>query len=305
VEYGPEDAVRKTLGPPGSITGPSDTSSMQAYSPRGDDSWTSFGQRRGISDPARFGLDLTRARAGFGGAAGPRSYPSPPMSGSPPLPPKTSHGVAERSQGATYPLTTQDVYSSIPATQSEGRTQGGIAGGPRPFLTDTPDRAPYAFPRPEGTGPRPLPYPQPLSQVATQPAAYLSGHGTGATSSHPGPLPALQTYPPATHRPTPDALHNAPPKPQRKTKGHVASACVPCKKAHLRFVLQTVHQGFRTRRADCLLVVTVRIQVSLRYCNTSPKKEQPELGRRHYVAALPLRFAGLIDMILSSNSGNV
>jgi hypothetical protein len=26
------------------------------------------------------------------------------------------------------------------------------------------------------------------------------------------------------------------PKLQRKTKGHVASACVPCKRAHLRFV---------------------------------------------------------------------
>jgi hypothetical protein len=247
VKCGLKDAARKTLGPPGSITCRRDTSSMQAYSPRGDDSWTFFGQRRGISDPARFGLDLTRARAGSRGAAGLRSYPSPPMSGSPPLPPKISHGVAERSQGATYPATTQDVYSGIPATQSEERTQGGNAGGPRAFLTDAPDRAPYTFPRLEGTGSRPLPYPQPLSQVATQPAAYLPGPGTGTAPSHPGPLPALQTFPPAAHHPTPDALHHTPPKPQRKTKGHVASACVPCKKAHLRFVPPVVRQLQNTK----------------------------------------------------------
>ncbi|KAK4126132.1 hypothetical protein N657DRAFT_679125 [Parathielavia appendiculata] len=40
------------------------------------------------------------------------------MSGSPPLPPKVSHGVAERSQG-TYQATTRDVYPSVPASQSE------------------------------------------------------------------------------------------------------------------------------------------------------------------------------------------
>jgi hypothetical protein len=35
----------------------------------------------------------------------------------------------------------------------------------------------------------------------------------------------------------PSIIENQPmtsPKSQRKTKGHVASACVPCKRAHLR-----------------------------------------------------------------------
>ncbi|KAK4103605.1 hypothetical protein N658DRAFT_281075 [Parathielavia hyrcaniae] len=216
---------------------------MQAFSPRGHDIWTSFGRRRGVLDSApRFGLDLTRARARSGAAAGPESYPSPPMSGSPPLPPKLSHGLAERSQGTYQPppqppttTTTQDVYPSIPATQSEERTQGGGAGGggggPRSLLLDAPERSIYPSYRP-----RPPPYSQPLSQVSQPSAAYLPGPGAVAGPSHQGPLPALQAYPTPTHHPIPDAaaLHNAPPKPQRKAKGHVASACVPCKKAHLR-----------------------------------------------------------------------
>jgi len=206
---------------------------MQASGHRRDDSWTSFGQRRGISDPARFGLDLTRTRADSGGAAaGPVNYPSPPMSGSPPLPPKNRHEVAERSQGA-YQATAQDVYSGAPTTQSEDRAQPTVPSGHRPFLSETSERASYTFPRPEGPGARPLSYPPQLGHVAPQPAAYLPA---GAAPNHPGPLPAPQAYPASTHSSIPDGLHNASPKPQRKTKGHVASACVPCKKAHLRFV---------------------------------------------------------------------
>ncbi|KAK3294787.1 uncharacterized protein B0H64DRAFT_195156 [Chaetomium fimeti] len=208
---------------------------MRPSGHRRDDSWTSFGQRRGISDTARFGLDLTRTRTGSGGAVGRGSYPSPPMSGSPPLPPKTSPEVAERSQG-TYQATTQDVYSGIPTTtQNEERTQTGAAGGPRAFFSDAPERAPYTFPRLDAPGTRPPPlYPQPLGQGTTQSTAYLPGPGTGAAGNHPGALPPPQTYPSGAHHPTPDALHDTPPKTQRKTKGHVASACVPCKKAHLR-----------------------------------------------------------------------
>lgn len=228
-------AARESCRTSGPITGPSDTSSMQASGHRRDDSWTSFGQRRGISDPARFGLDLTRTTADSQGAAGPRSYPSPPMSGSPPLPLKSRHEVAERSQGAYQATTTQDPYSGIPATQGEERTQPGAASGHRQFLSETSERASYAFPRLEG--PRPLSYPPPLGHVPPQPTAYFPGPGTGAVPGHLGPLPAPQTYPTPSHHPIPDPLQNTPPKPQRKTKGHVASACVPCKKAHLRFVL--------------------------------------------------------------------
>jgi hypothetical protein len=211
---------------------------MQAIGLRGDDSWTSFGGHRGTAGPARFGLDLTRAKADSEGAAGPGSYPSPPMSGSPPLPPKPSNEVAEPSSGTAYRTTAQGVYSGIPATQSEERTQTAVAGGPRPFLPQVTERALYPFPpRLEGSATRPLHYPQQLGQAVAQPAAYLQpGPGTRPAPGHPGPLPAPQPYPATTHHHISDPLQHAPPKSQRKTKGHVASACVPCKKAHLRSV---------------------------------------------------------------------
>ncbi|KAF3350353.1 hypothetical protein VdG2_01489 [Verticillium dahliae VDG2] len=56
----------------------------------------------------------------------------------------------------------------------------------------------------------------------------------------PGPLPpppqppSTQTYAGPTSQAPEDTQPFASPKSQRKTKGHVASACVPCKKAHLR-----------------------------------------------------------------------
>lgn len=218
---------------------------MRADGWRRSESWTSFGQRRGISDPTRFSLDLTRTKADSGGAAGPGSYPSPPMSGSPPLPPKISHEVADRIQGS-YQATTQDVYRGSPLAHGDERTQTGVAGGPRSLLSETPERPSYGLPRLEGPAPpRPAPYhpPPPPGQTAAQPAAYLPAPGTAAAASPTVPLPAPQAYPAPSPHPTPVPPHHQPPppKPQRKTKGHVASACVPCKKAHLRFVCPRLH----------------------------------------------------------------
>lgn len=206
---------------------------MRALGHRDDDSWTSFGQRRGISDPTRFCLDLTRTRADSGGGARLGSYPSPPMSGSPPLPPRTSQEGAERTQG-TYHATTQDVYRGIPATQGEERTQTGAAGLSRLLFSATPEQTLYTLPRLEGSATRPLHYPQQLGQAATQPAPYLPIPGPSVPASQPGPLPAPQSYA-APHHPLQEPLPSTPLKPQRKSKAHVASACVPCKKAHLRF----------------------------------------------------------------------
>lgn len=209
---------------------------MRTFGSQDDGFWTSFRHRRGISDPTRFNLDLTRATAGFefGGAVGPAGYPSPPMSASPPLPPKVSHADAERGKG-TYP-TTQDVYRGIPATQGDDRTQTGVAGVSQSFLSDPSERAHYTFPRLEGSTRRPLPYPRQLGQVAAQAIPYLPIPGQGTAANHPGPFPAPPTYSPASPPGIHESLHNPLPKPQRKTMGHVASACVPCKKAHLRFV---------------------------------------------------------------------
>jgi hypothetical protein len=153
---------------------------MIESSHRRGDSWTSFGERRGISDPARFGLDLERTRADTGGAAGRWCYPSPPMSGSPSIPPKSSQQAAERSQ-QTHPTTTQDVYSGIPATThlADDRRPSTGPVGPRSYL-DAPERSSYGFPpRLEPPAPRSLPYPQPLSHLSTQqpPPPYLPGPG--------------------------------------------------------------------------------------------------------------------------------
>jgi len=203
---------------------------MQTLSHQPDDSRTSLGQRRGISDLARFALDLTGARADSESTARLGSYPSPPMSGSPPLPPKVSQEAGGRSQAA-YQTTTHDVYHGIVTTQSGDRTQTGVPGPPPPFQPDTADRMPYSYPRPEAPIPRPLSYHQHASAVP-QPS-YLPGPGTGTA---PGPLPAPQAYPAITHHSIQESSHQTSPKTQRKTKGHVASACVPCKRAHLRLV---------------------------------------------------------------------
>ncbi|KAL2260538.1 hypothetical protein VTK26DRAFT_5424 [Humicola hyalothermophila] len=156
------------------------------------------------------------------------------MSGSPPLPPKTSHDVAERGQG-TYQSTTQDVlYRGSPTTQGEQRTPASPAGVPPPFLSDSLERPAFPpLPREEPTA-RPLPYPRPFGQPGSQPPPYLPIPGPGTPSSHPGSLATLQTYSATSSRITQEPHHNPPVKPQRKAKGHVASACVPCKKAHLR-----------------------------------------------------------------------
>ncbi|KAK4199673.1 hypothetical protein QBC40DRAFT_328351 [Triangularia verruculosa] len=206
----------------------------------GDDSWTPLGQRRGISDLARsaLSLDLHWVRADAESAARQRSYPSPPMSGSPSIPPKLSQEAAERAQGSYQP-TTQDVYRGIPTTQGHERGQVGSATGPsRQFLTDPPERAAYSFQYAGRSTPQAqaLPYTQLPGQISGQPGpAYLPIPGTGSTVGPSGQPAASQTYPPALHPQMQDPLQHNSPK-ARKTKGHVASACVPCKKAHLRLV---------------------------------------------------------------------
>ncbi|KAK0629733.1 hypothetical protein B0T17DRAFT_489837 [Bombardia bombarda] len=212
---------------------------MQAFSHWHDDSRIPLGQRRGITDLARFALDLTWARADSESAARSESYPSPPMSGSPPLPPKTSQEAAERNQGV-YQATTQDVYRGISTTQREERVQttaaaavaavaGGVSVSSRGFASDAPER-PYAFHRTGAPTPRPLHYPQQHNQAISQ-QSYLPPVPGPST---PRPLTIPPGFPAVAHHPAQESQHQTSPKPQRKTKGHVASACVPCKRAHLR-----------------------------------------------------------------------
>ncbi|KAJ9161944.1 hypothetical protein NKR19_g1829 [Coniochaeta hoffmannii] len=95
---------------------------MQSLGNRHDISKISLGDRRGQSDLARFSLDLTWARADSESAARSKGYPSPPMSGSPPLPPKGNQdSAAERTRGS-YQATTQDAHRGISATQMDAQT---------------------------------------------------------------------------------------------------------------------------------------------------------------------------------------
>jgi hypothetical protein len=208
-----------------------------------DISTTSLGHRRGRSDLARFTLDLTWARADSESAARSRDYPSPPMSESPPPPrPKAIQESAERSQGS-YQATTRDAARGIPAARTDPQLhRANVIAGPqgRSFLGEPHERVPYAFSRSEAVTARPPSYTQ-QGPTMHQQLSYLPAPGS---TLGPGPQPpsgyGVAATATATTSRTPAEQQGAPlqpsPKLQRKTKGHVASACVPCKRAHLRQV---------------------------------------------------------------------
>lgn len=190
-----------------------------------------LGQRRGISDLARIALDLTWApkRAEVDDSARSRAYPSPPMSGSPPLPSKPFQGAGERGQvPGGYPAANpQDAYRGTPNHQSPIDPRGPhnmSQSLPRLFQQEQQDAMPYPYRRPEDSLARPAPYPQPGVPGMPQQQGYLTTGGPSASAPYPAPsrLPGAETQ------------QMTSPKSQRKTKGHVASACVPCKRAHLR-----------------------------------------------------------------------
>ncbi|KAL8348426.1 hypothetical protein RB601_002483 [Gaeumannomyces tritici] len=226
---------------------------MQTLSHHSETSYLPLGLRRGFSDPPALpSFDLIRTSSEAISAAPPRAYPSPPMSGSPPLPPKASLGVDDRSQGI-YHTAGQDAHRGIPVAHGDfGLPQVGIPPpqsqarvppqGPapmRPFPPDSLERVPYGYPWPtDSLHHRPPPFqPQPASHHMMphhhHPYSphHTPRHELGPAPSMVGP-PAPYSMPPRP--PTQEGQPYTSPKTQRKTKGHVASACVPCKKAHLR-----------------------------------------------------------------------
>ncbi|KAI0014418.1 hypothetical protein F4779DRAFT_10136 [Xylariaceae sp. FL0662B] len=209
---------------------------MQTLTRRAEQSYVPLGQRRGKFDVAPFALDLTWARAETDCAlSSTRAYPSPPMSGSPPLPPKPNQEAGDRGQGGYQPTTGHDAYrASSTITGGDYRplpSQPPLppppAAGIRPFPLEGPERIPYPpYHRPEETMGRPLSYPPQPGAMIPQPHYPLPP--VAAPGLGPSPYPISSN---------PQGSENPPytsPKSQRKTKGHVASACVPCKRAHLR-----------------------------------------------------------------------
>ncbi|RDW69561.1 hypothetical protein BP6252_08581 [Coleophoma cylindrospora] len=190
---------------------------MQSLSNRSEQSNISLGERRGKSDLARFSLDLSWARAVSHGARS-RAYPSPPMSGSPPLPPRRNPESSDRDHGSYGPG--QDVFRSTLTPQLEPSRRVGA-----PLRPYQPELQHTAYPHAQMDDPAArYQYQQAPQQMPPQPQYY---------AAHPPPQPAQQ-YSVAARQPILEASDHNSPKAQRKTKGHVASACVPCKRAHLR-----------------------------------------------------------------------
>lgn len=192
-----------------------------------------LGERRRKSDLARFSLDLSWAR-GVSEIARGRAYPSPPMSGSPPIPPRRNPDFDDRGQGSFVPQG-QDVRGlQTPQSETRDFTRGGQIGQ---YQQDPRVPATFgAFPRAGDVASvqyqyQPLqqqqqqhqrPPPQQIAPMGMYPVQHQQGPGSFAGSES-GSLA--------------DAPGYTSPKSQRKTKGHVASACVPCKRAHLRRVI--------------------------------------------------------------------
>ncbi|KAI0844495.1 hypothetical protein F5Y00DRAFT_198153 [Daldinia vernicosa] len=208
---------------------------MQTLIYRAEQSNHPLGQRRGLLNLANFSLDLSWARAETDCAlSSTRAYPSPPMSGSPPpLPPKSYPEVGDRGQGSFQP-TSHDAYrpsSTVPggeyrAAPPQPSLLPPTTSAARSYPQEAPERMPYPYHRPEDTMGRPISYAQQPGPMVPQPQYSLPpvvGPNIGPSSY---PMPS-----------NPQGAENPPyasPKSQRKTKGHVASACVPCKRAHLR-----------------------------------------------------------------------
>lgn len=159
----------------------------------------SFKRHRSSIDHSRFNLNLTLPAL----SAAPvwASLPTPPMSGSPPPEqppsPKQIAGRRRKRSESLPPITT--VSTSLPTTTSHG---------------------PGNYPQPSYQQPAPpTQYPAPYS-APPQSMAYA----VGPTLAAPLPSPTDIRYPVGQISPTT----------ARKNKAHVASACINCKKKHLR-----------------------------------------------------------------------
>ncbi|KAK6828578.1 hypothetical protein PG987_011919 [Apiospora arundinis] len=200
---------------------------MQNLIPNSEQTEVPLGQRRGISNLARFALDLSWASAATECPLGSRAYPSPPMSGSPPLPPKPTLEAGERGHNSFQP-TSHDVTEHIHNKgykPPQPQLPPPMATGIRTYPGEATERATFPYRRPEEAMGRPISYHGQAGPMVSQPQYPLppvAGHASGPSPYSLPTRPQPPENPPYTS-----------PKSQRKTKGHVASACVPCKRAHL------------------------------------------------------------------------
>ncbi|KAH7030825.1 uncharacterized protein B0I36DRAFT_114461 [Microdochium trichocladiopsis] len=160
------------------------------------------------------------------------------MSGSSPLPPNPHRDAVYRDQ-RPFDASRQDAYGGDSGAQ--GRSHGHSPAqfsqlppmqiGPRSAIYHDTERRPSPYAQPEDSSVRHRPYSPQLFHSKPEPR--YPGPSTASSGSLLG-----STFPSVAHQQGgqegADASSRTSPKSQRKTKGHVASACVPCKRAHLR-----------------------------------------------------------------------
>ena len=154
----------------------------------------------------------------------PAVYPSPPMSGSPP-PPRQRDSNGHEFSRPSLELAGQNVSRAAPSTQPEG---SGPSRAPLLRTFQPEPRGPPVYPSSYGMEGPPASFPYPARPPPPPPPPELQQTTQGHYSpQYPQQLSMLVR---------PSAMEGSvfSPKTQRKTKGHVASACVPCKRAHLR-----------------------------------------------------------------------
>lgn len=221
------------------------TLSMQPLIYRHDNLQIPLGERRKKSDLGRFSLDLTWAKD-VPDTARSKAYPSPPMSGSPPLPLRlnldsnTERGHVTHLSSSSSSGGWPGSYRGLPTPHLENLEQRSI---PQRSFSSLPEAVNFSSPyRPEQM----LPLHVLQNSMQHSLSQFNQPHQQSLpdfSPHHSQPFNALRQsiYSSAnTTRPPPPPVRGqldfTSPKQQRKTKGHVASACVPCKKAHLRQV---------------------------------------------------------------------
>lgn len=158
-------------------------------------------------------------------------YPSPPMSGSPPFESARTAQAPSSSNSSPHHGILSD--ASQPRWTLDQQI-GTISNRPRGMIPmsntypqETP-RAPHIRRRSEHRLPPLLTY--------NTPESISSLHGT-PRQPYVSPAPSITPQSAASQIRNPvsePSVRVTSPRSQRKTKGHVASACVPCKRAHLR-----------------------------------------------------------------------
>ncbi|CCU75340.1 unnamed protein product [Blumeria hordei] len=204
---------------------------MQSLLHRQDNLRLPLGERRKKSDLGRFCLDLSWARE-VPDSARSRAYPSPPMSGSPTLPSRPNIDASERGHGAYVSgVAGTGVYRGLPTPQLDQPDQRSLA---HRIYTPLPEPATsIMFTGPYRSDHMPNPQ-QHQTQIHTLP--HLSQHPEFSAHTTTQPSFTQASYP-VTGRPlAPEQVGFTSPKQQRKTKGHVASACVPSQRPCSRCV---------------------------------------------------------------------